>query len=228
MPYFSTITTIWCVLVLPARAYSAAENIGFLHDEDGVHAYVPRAGDIILYDDHKLLWHVLYRVCGTEPPDHSGIVIAMPNGSFGVLEAGPDNGTHVHILDLATRLHEFRGTIWVRRVRQKLSTEGSTRLTNFAFIQDGKRYALGRFFLHATPFRARGQWRKKWLGKTELGRSAWLCSEIVIAAGTVVGLLDSDQFPANAIYPRDIIDDQIYDLSPCWHAAAVWHAEANR
>ena len=185
-------------------------------------AYVPQPGDIVLYDDHKLHWKILYNVAGTEPPDHSGIVILNKDGTPAILESGPNNGRYVEILDWHPRLTNFAGTTYIRRLKTPLTREQSAQLTEFAYAQEGKRYATGRLMLQMTPFRCRGSLRKKFFGCTNLSRNRWLCSELVVAAGTVVGLFDPKQHPANAIYPRDIIFDHYYDLSDTWHLAGVW------
>ena len=187
-----------------------------------VEPYTPQAGDMVLFDDEKLLWHVLYPLAGTSPPDHSGIMIRLPDGRPAVLESGPDNGTRVCILEATSRLATFQGKLWIRRLQRPLEPEQSERLTEFALAQEGKRYATARLLLQGTPFRCRGQLRKHYFGNTYLDRRSWLCSELVVAAGTVAGLFDPNLHPANAIYPRDIIDDNTYDLSAIWRPAGLW------
>jgi hypothetical protein len=190
-----------------------------------VDVYVPRPGDLVFFDDHSRKWEALYRWRGSGPPFHSGIVFALPDGSPALLEAGPDDTLWVEILDAVPRLQSFQGDIWVRQLRRPLCPEKSAELTAFALRQQGKRYALGRLLLQGTPIRCRGERRCKWWGKTRLDRCSWLCSEVVVAAGTVAGLFDPRVHFANAIYPRDIIfDDKYADLGATWHEAARWTA----
>lgn len=184
--------------------------------------YVPQPGDIVFYDDQKIIWRILDRLACTGPPDHNGIVVALPDGSLALLESAPDGKPHVYLLDIPSRLRCFKGTIWVRRLKCPLSAEQSACLTNFALEQEGKRYAYLRLMLQITPFRARGPIRSHVLGHTFLHRHRWVCSEIVIAAGTAAGLFDPRVIPANIIYPRDIFIDGKYDLSCHWHEAALW------
>jgi hypothetical protein len=212
------------------RPVSAGIDAGYLlvrQPSGATHAepYEPHAGDLVLFDDLKLKWHILYRLVGTEPPDHSGIVVRLPDGRAALLESGPDNGTRVCLTESASRLHQFQGILWVRRLRNPLPAEPCQRLTDFAIAQEGKRYATCRLLLQGTPFRCRGILRKRYFGKTYLDRCSWLCSELVVAAGTAAGLFDPALHPANAIYPRDIIDDETYDLSATWLPAAVWAAQ---
>jgi hypothetical protein len=188
--------------------------------------YVPQEGDLVLYDEQSPTWRALYRMVGSDCPDHSGIVVKLPDGRPALLEAGPDDGhligLHCGLLEAYSRLHEFKGIIYIRRLRQPLTPEQSARLTDFALAQDGKRYALGRLLLQATPIRCRSGWRARVFGRTYLDRGAWLCAELAVAAGTAAGLFDPDIHHANRIYPRDIVYDDVYDLSATWHAAGIW------
>lgn len=197
---------------------------GAVHEQ--VEPYVPQAGDLVLFDDHNPVWLFLYHMAGTDMPDHSGIVVAMPDGRPVLLEAGPDDGKlcglYVRLLEAVPRLHQFEGTIYIRRLKQPLTPEQSARLTAFAFQQEGKRYALVRMLLQGTPFRCRQGLRAKLFARTSLDRRSWICAELVVAAGTVAGLFDPKVHHANAIYPRDMLYDDVYDLSPTWYPAGLW------
>src|SRR6266480_1116036 len=74
-----------------------------------VRPYVPREGDLIFFDDQSVLWEKLYKLGGTKPPFHVGIVVRKKDGSLAVLESGPDDTLHVYILEAARRLHTFKG-----------------------------------------------------------------------------------------------------------------------
>ena len=58
----------------------------------GFEPYDPREGDIVLYDDHNAMWQVLYKMAGSGMPDHSGIVVSLPDGEMALLESAPDDG----------------------------------------------------------------------------------------------------------------------------------------
>jgi hypothetical protein len=194
--------------------------------ESEVVAYVPREGDLVFYDDRNPAWMVLFAYAGTGPPLHMGMVVKKADGSLAVLEAGPDDSVWVKLLDLDTRLpqfhKDFKGTITIRRCKKELTAEQSKELTKFAKAQEGKRYAVGRLLLQGTSLRSRGPVRELVLGKTTLDRDSWICSELSVAAGTVVKLFDPKVVYANVAYPRDLVDNARYDLSATWHDAAVW------
>jgi hypothetical protein len=217
----------------PALQYPPPEG-SYLHKlvcfPDGVTRpattpYVPREGDLVFFDDHNKKWEFLYWVVGSGPPFHSGIVFRRPDGSMAVLESGPDDSLNVYILDVEPRLHQFKGTIWVRQCKHPLSPEASKNLTDFALAQEGKRYAFWRLILQCSPVRCRAGLRYKHYARTYLDRDAWLCSELVIAAGTVAGLFDPSIHPANAMYPRDFITDHKYPLRHNWEDAAMWRPD---
>src|SRR5215469_15061876 len=98
-------------------------------------AYAPREGDLIFYDDHSRVWNTLFALAGTGPPLHMGIVVKKPDGTFAVLEAGPDDTVWVKLLDLAPRLRQFRrdfhGTVTIRRCKVTLGRKQSAALTRF-------------------------------------------------------------------------------------------------
>jgi hypothetical protein len=191
-----------------------------------VEPYTPEEGDVVLFNDQIKIWKKLYHFVGSEPPDHSGIIFKFPDGMLALVESGPDNGQlsglRVRIIEATSRLHCYQGTLWVRRLKKPLTPEQSARLTEFAMAQEGKRYAVGRLLLQGTPFRCRGTWRNAMFGKTDLDRGSWLCSELVVAAGTVAGIFDPNVHHANAIYPRDLFLDDKYDLSQVLYPAGIW------
>lgn len=194
-------------------------------------AYYPSQGDIVLFDDHSRTWRFLYKMVGSDVPDHSGMVVRLPDGRPALLESGPDDGKlagpYVRLLEAVPRLHQFQGTMYVRRLRCPLSPAQSAALTNFAIAQEGKRYALGRLLLQATPFRCRSGLRAKVFGHTYMDRCSWLCSELVVAAGTAAGLFDPKVHHANRIYPLDMFQDTKYDLSGTWEKPALWGPTAS-
>jgi hypothetical protein len=187
--------------------------------------YLPREGDLVFYDDHNLFWMILFAWAGTGPPLHVGIVVKKSDASLAILEAGPDDTVWVKLLDLAPRLHQFqehyRGTISIRRCKKELTKSQSEALTKFAEAQDGKRYAILRLLLQGTCFRTRGPIREWFLARTDLDRWSWICSELVVAAGTVAGLFPSS-VKSNVTYPRDIVDNHRHNLSRIWSDAEIW------
>jgi hypothetical protein len=190
--------------------------------------YVPQPGDLVFFDDHNKKWELLYKMVGSGPPFHSGLVIGLPDGTPAIIESGPDDTMWVRILALPSRLQGFEGDVWVRQVKQPLSPEQNAKLTEWALKQDGKHYALWRLLLQATPVRCRNAFQCSLFGCTHVDRNRWLCSELVVAGDTVAGLFDPKVHFANAIYPRDMIFDTKYDLSDKFHEARWFTAYPDR
>ncbi len=193
--------------------------------------YQPREGDLIFFDDHNPIWTALFLWAGTGPPLHIGIVVKKEDGKLAILEAGPDDTIWVKIQDIGPRLPKFledyQGTITIRRCKQVLSAEKSAALTKYALAQDGKRYAILRLLIQGTKFRYRGPIRELFLAKTDLDQSSWICSELVVAAGTVAGLF-SNNVKSNVTYPLDLVNDRRHNLSRTWHPAEIWQETASK
>lgn len=214
-----------------ARERGAGQSVGFLLNHvrtgDGTwrqesEAYAPREGDLVFFNDHSLKWGILYKLVGSDAPYHVGIVFRHPEGHCAIVEAGPNDTLKCRVLELPPRFHAWAGTLQVRRCKVDLTPQQSNAMTVWALAQDQKRYALGRLLLQGTPVRARGPVRKALFGATYTDRSSYLCAELAVAAGTVGGIFDPAKHKANTIYPRDIIANDIHDLSDRYHDAQVW------
>lgn len=188
--------------------------------------YQPSPGDIVLYDDFNRFYHVVFKLARTKPPTHVAMVIARPDGTPALLElTGPRMITaQVSIVDVEPRLKNYPGVVMVRRIREPLTAEQSRNLTKFAETQSGKRFALGRVILQATPFSPRSGLRRVWFGKTHHTRDRWFCSEMVVAACASARILDGKRCCANATYPRDLAYDETLDLSRSYHPPVYWNA----
>lgn len=212
----------WAIGMACLLIAGGANPAGYLVSGNGAKMpYMPREGDLILYDDHKLIWTLLFAYAGTGSPLHAGIVVKKADGQLAVLEAGPDDTIWVELIDLGPRLDKFDGTITIRACKQPLSRAKSIALTRFALLQEGKRYAILRLLLQGTWLRPRGP-LAPFLAKTVLDRDSWICSELVAAAAAVAGLIDPVKVCANATFPRDLVDNRQHDLSAVWHDAAEW------
>jgi hypothetical protein len=187
-----------------------------------VEAYCPREGDIVFFDDMSKFWEFLYWIGHTAPPFHTGIVVRRPDGTPAILESGPDDTLHIYIFEASRRLHSFKGVLQVRRCTKALSPEQSAALWEFAQAQEGKHYAVWRLLLQGTPVKTRGGPLRLRLAKTHFDRSRWLCTEIVVAAAELAGLMDPAVVKATNTYPLDILDDHMYPLSPTYEEAAYW------
>ncbi len=187
-----------------------------------VEPYVPREGDLIFFDDQSKLWEFLYKVGGTKPPFHVGLVVKKPDSSLAILESGPDDTLHVYILEAWNRLHHFKGALQVRRCKKTLCPEESQKLTAFALDQEGKRYAVWRLLLQGTPIRTRGKYSSEIFGKTYPNRTRWLCAEIVCTGADIIGVFDGKIIKGTDTYPLDIVDNHMYDMAPMFEDAYLW------
>ena len=215
---------------LPGGSFLAMPTL----DPDGrpalqVEPYLAHEGDLILFHEHVKIWDIVFRVVGSGPPDHSGVMFRLPDRRLAILEAAPENGKGGYILrvclmEMNSRFESCKGTILIRRLRTPLTPLQAAQLTDFAIAQQGKRYSIGRLLRQFTPIRSHGSARKTIWAKTELNRRTWICSELVVAACTVIGLLEPARYPATAIYPLDLLEDSTYDVSPIWNTAGMWSA----
>ncbi len=186
--------------------------------------YEPSAGDLMFFDEYKPHWMILYKLVGSDRPHHAALIFRRPNGEFATVEAGPNDTLRCRTLPLLPRLQEFQGTLHIRRVKAPITKEQEATLAKWAHEQDGKRYALGRLALQMTPIRTRQPLRKELFGATFTDRSAYMCAELAVAGGTMVGLFDPAKHKGNTIYPRDILHDDNYDISAKYHEAELWTA----
>lgn len=188
-------------------------------------------GDLIFFQDDSVKWAVLFALAGTGPPYHVGVVVRVHDGRLFILEAGPNDTSHIQLMEPYSRLEAFCGKMWVRRRCVPLTCEESARLTEFAAKQQGKYYALIRLAGQLTPFRHRGPLRTFCVGKPN-GPDRWgyWCSELVLEALLYAGLLDPAVIRPTATYPRDMFHDaspnpyinRTLDLSAGWEKPRRW------
>src|SRR5262249_45986142 len=116
----------WVVILLWAAAPAAAQQ-AYLYPHsfdidtqptEKAEVYQPQAGDIFLATDNLLFNRIGHWLAGSGAPHHSGLVVALPDGGFGVLESGPHNTMHVGISrDIVGHFasHEKKGErVWIR------------------------------------------------------------------------------------------------------------------
>ena len=189
--------------------------------------YLPQPGDIVLYDNRNKFHHFVYKIAHTKAPIHASIVINREDGTPALLElTGPLCITaKVVIMEVQPRLASYPGPIMVRRLREPLTPEQSHEMTSFAQAQVGKRFALGRILLQATPFNAHAGVLRSLCGHTYLNRNRWFFSEMVVAAGTKANVFDPKVHFANATYPRDLAFDETMDISSHYHPPLEWVAD---
>ena len=96
--------------------------------------YVPQPGDILLATDSNFFWKITHDLALAFEPHNSAVVVALPDGGLGVLEAGPDDCLFVRINPLLPHLKHYseKGPVWIRKRKTPLTPEQSAALTAFA------------------------------------------------------------------------------------------------
>ena len=192
--------------------------------------YRPKAGDVLLTSDTNAFWSALYRLALTGRPGHGGIVVTMPDGRLGALEAGYDGTLWTRLTPLDYKLHQHPGTVWVRERLVPLTPDQDARLTAFAVAAADKRYATGKFLLQATQLAPRGPLRTAHFGRREASHQRYTCFEIILDALLDAGLLDPRTARPGATYPQDLFYDRSRNpyldrhppLADGWAVPAQW------
>ncbi len=202
-----------------------------------VEPYVPQAGDIFLATDQRLWFRWGHLIAGANGLHHSGIIVALPDGTLRLIEAGPFDKVEVEMMDPYQHMsrHAALGDrVWVRRRKVPLSPEESARLTAFACAQNGKPFALARWFGQLTPLRARGPIKTWFVGEPRGDRPRWFCSELVTECCVAAVIMDRATARPTATYPSDLFWGQSYnlylnchlnDLERGWNPPARWLPE---
>lgn len=225
----------------PAPGYGLVHQPAYSNDKrprPPLEPYQPQPGDVLLLSNPTPLFIFLYKLAFAGQPGHSAVVVRMPDGRLGMLEAGVDSTPRTLVNPLDWRLHTYQGTIWVRRRTAPLTPAEDARLTEFAARVDGKYFAVVRFALQVTPLRSRGPLRTFLVGRS---RPAWLpgrdylCSEAVLEALVYAGLVDHRTARPSATYPADLFFDRsrnpYLDRHPplaggCWEVPRLWSRAA--
>ncbi len=229
------IVTPWLITDLPAAdAYLGRPEYSFQSDARGPFTpYTPQPGDIFLGTDQRTWFRMGHTIAGAKGVHHSGMVFARPDGTLGLIEAGPFRKMDVNIMDPYEHMskHVAVGdSVWIRQRRTPLTPEQSALLTEFAMRQDGKPFALARWLIQVTPLRVRGPVRTRYVGKPYGDRPRWWCSEMVVESFVYAGILDAETARPAATYPNDLFFGRSFnlyvnshlDLEPGWHPPARW------
>jgi hypothetical protein len=176
--------------------------------------YLAQPGDIMLHCDDSKFWAITHDLAFAFKPHGSGVVVAQPDGSLGILEAGPNDCLQVHVLDMLPHLKEYEaiGLVWIRKRKTPLTPEQSACLTEWAMRQEGKRFALIRLGGQLTLLRSRGPLRTYFLGKPHGERDSYFCSELCAETLVHAGLIDAKTARPAATYPHDLFFDKSYNL----------------
>jgi hypothetical protein len=194
--------------------------------------YLPQPGDIMMYTDQNWFWAITHDLACAFEPHGSGVVVRRPDGSLGILEAGPNDTQYVRILDMLPHLQEYesRGPVWIRKRKTPLTPEQCAALTDFALRQEWKRFALIRLGAQLTPFRSRGPLRTFFIGKPHGDRDGYFCSELVTESLVAACLVDRETARPCCTYPHDLFYDWSFNLylnthftlAHSWEPPARW------
>lgn len=203
------VAAAWTAAALPpADAHLGRPEYSFGDDARGPFTpYQPQPGDIFLATDPRTWFRMGHTIAGAKGVHHSGLIFARPDGTLGLIEAGPMLDMDVQILDPHEHMskHVAQGdSVWIRRRAVPLTAEQSARLTEFATRQEGKPFALARWLIQVTPMRVRGPIRTRFVGKPHGDRPRWWCSEMIAEAFVYAGIFDPETTRPAATYPRDL------------------------
>lgn len=234
------------ILALPSDAASSTTNVladapfGYVYQPAfdlqtvprfPAEPYCPKAGDVLLLSDTDLFWTMLYRFAFTGKPGHAGLVVTMPDGRLGILEAGYDDSIWTRVTSLDYRLSHYLGTVWVRPRLAPLSHEEDRRLTEFAMDSADKKYAWGRFMAQLlVPLRTRGPLRTYVVGRPNGIGHRYQCAEATVEALVYAGLIDARTARPAATFPQDLFYDRSWNryidrhppLAGGWGAPQLW------
>lgn len=197
--------------------------------------YCPQPGDIILAANNDIRSVIGHILAGSGYPNHSMIVFARPDGTLAILEAGPHGALKegVSIVELWPHLckYEAAGRLWVRARTTPLTAEESARLTEFVYLQAGKKFPKFRVYAQVTPLRSKIPLAAALRGRPDYDKSAYFCSELVMNACCYAGLIDADHARPSATYPRDIfygrtrnlfVNRSLKEMNCGWAPPARW------
>lgn len=192
--------------------------------------YQPEPGDVLLMSDPTPVYTVLYTIALTGRPGHGGVVVRLPGGDLGLLEAGFNETTWTRVTPLEWRLNEYPGGVWVRKRLCPLSDEQSARLTEFALVAADRPYNKAKFGLQITPFRCRGPLRTFFVGRPVGIGKKYFCAQALVEALVYAGLVDERTARPAATYPEDLFFDDSRNLylkrhpplAGRWAVPALW------
>ena len=170
--------------------------------------YLPQAGDVLLLSDPDPLFDVLYVFARSGKPGHSAIVVTMPDGRLGMLEAGFSFTPYTRLAPLEYGINLYAGHVWVRRRQIPLTPEQDRRLTEFAVMADGGKYNMKRFANQLTLVRSRAPIVTRFAGKPVGPGKSYTCVQIVIESLVYAGLIDAKTARPAATYAQDLFYDR--------------------
>lgn len=170
--------------------------------------YRPQPGDILLLSDPDPLFDILYVFARSGKPGHCALVVTMPDGRPGMLEAGFSFTPFTRLTPLEYGLNLYAGNVWVRPRGAPLTPEEDRRLTEFAVLADGGTYNMKRFANQLTAFRSRAPLVTRLAGKPVGPGHQYTCVQIVVEALVHAGLVDAHIARPGATYAQDLFYDR--------------------
>jgi hypothetical protein len=173
-----------------------------------VERYCPKLGDVLLLSDPDPLFNVLYVIARSGKPGHSAVVVTMPDGKPGVLEAGFSFTPWVRVTPLDYWINLYAGHVWVRQREVPLTPDQDRRLTEFAGQAADHRYHFRKFSLQLTLFRTRNPFVTPFAGKPVGPGHQYTCVQIVMESLVYAGLVDPATARPDATYAQDLFYDR--------------------
>jgi hypothetical protein len=170
--------------------------------------YAPQPGDILLLSDPDPVFDVLYVFARSGKPGHCAIVVTMPDGRLGMMEAGFSFTPFTRVTPLDYGINLYAGHVWVRPREVPLTPEQDRRLTEFEVLADGKGYDTRSFATQLTFFRARNPVVTRFAGKPIGPGQKYHCVQIVVEAVVHAGLTDAATARPRATYAQDLFYDR--------------------
>jgi hypothetical protein len=195
--------------------------------------YHPQPGDIFLSTDKLWLAVWGHAMVGGKGIHHSGLIILLPDGSPGTLEAGPHHKPTCKVQSIQDNLGRYEeegNSVWIRQRKTPLTAEQCQKLTQFAMAQDGKLFAWWRVMVQVTPLRSRSHIRYTSMGMPKGDRPAYFCSELATESLVAAGVLDPNRTRPSATYPCELFfgtSDNSFlnenlDINSSWEPPARW------
>ena len=206
--------------VLPALVNPDALT-GFLYDpaysldkrpRGDAKPYAPAPGDVLCLSNPTPLFTFLYGLALTGKPSHGGLVLRLPDGQLGLLEAGWNDTAFTRVSPLEWRINHYPGTVWVRQRTTPINETESARLTEFAMLSANMKYNSLKFMSQITPFRCRGPIRTFFVGKPVGPGRKYFCAQALVEALVYANLVDAHTARPAAVYPEDLFFDTSRNL----------------
>jgi hypothetical protein len=169
--------------------------------------YQLQPGDICFAVNNHTFSKIGHHLSGAGLPNHSMIVFAQPDGRMAIVEAGPHSELKIAAIDALQHLQSYEdegSRVWVRRRKTPLTPDQSACLTSYCLTLPERRFAIKRLAVQLSPFRSRFPLRTAVIGKSDLDRSNFFCSELVLNALIAAGVFQPGSQRPAATYPSDL------------------------